>query len=326
VIWRLALLGALAFGLAAASGCGQKLEPALFSAGSVDQGESFRGHFRLENSAAKALRILDLDFGCPCATGKSNLSVVEGGAEARIDFRFETRGLEGKVAKVLRVKILDAEGKRREIRARIEVEVLPPWSLAPPRWNFGEVDAQAQLERRFEIQYRDAQRPGGNRSHPKLVVDDPRLQAVRDDAGHLRAVIFRREAPALSGPFRDSFRLREARADGLVRSVVIEGRVRGDLDVQPRELNFGLVAPGRGARRILTIRSRSGCKFRILAVKDRGALTLRPFSSEASVRHTLDFRLPADLPAGRSRGSLIIDIEGRAQPLSIPFRYGVRGS
>lgn len=300
------------------------LQPATFRAGDVDQGESFRGSFRLQNSGSGSLRLLALDFGCPCARGKADRSVLAPGQSAEIPFDFETRGLEGAIAKILTVTLMDEGGKRHRVRGRIDVRVRPSWSLAPPQWSFGAVAPRAKLQHRFEIRRRDpiaAKAPG-----PRFKVRDPRLELVRDESGRATALFLRLEAPALPGGFRETFTLYADDPRCAARVIRVDGEVTGDIIVQPRALRFGQVPRGRGARRVITLISKSGRAFRIRAVRDRDVLDVKAWSPAAAVRHTLDVWLPKTLAPGAGRGTLLIEIEGSPDPLPVPFRYGVRGS
>jgi hypothetical protein len=125
-------------------------------------------------------------------------------------------------------------------------------------------------------------------------ISAPEVDANEKKTWHLELTL---KPQDFVGPLDDQLTIHTTHAERPLITVPITGRIRGDLEVQPSQVFFGFVAPGKPAEQKIVIASRSGAPFTVKSAKleAAGLRVSEPTRAEDGT-WTLTVSLAADKP------------------------------
>ena len=216
-----------------------------FAATTVDFGEVFQGgeatrEVPFRNSAAVPIRILEVRSTCGCAAAVPDADVIPPGGAGRIRVTFRPEDRRGVVHSLVMIRTDHAPYPT--VTLTVKGVARPVYVLEPAIVDLGEVPRGAEIVREFRI--RDA--TGKPFEVTALTTSRPDVTAEATAAGPAAEHRIRVTARmgGWSGPFLGTVTVRTDREGGPLPTVMIQGTVRGDVEVAPASLFLGGVRKG----------------------------------------------------------------------------------
>ncbi len=294
----------------------------VYNFGTVYSGTTIKHTYRLRNAGTAPLAITGVRTSCGCTAAKPTRSRLLPGEESEIAVTFDTHAEHGPATRIITVFTNDPSHPQLELSMRgnvkLQVEPTPPLVIFERVKRGTERSQQVMLidemgDRSFSV----------NRivnSNPYIRVTSKAVEGTKPAA--LLTITLLQTAP--SGPVNDVVKVSTSRAPV---EIPVSGTVLGEINVNPPQVSFGIVAHHASALRYLRL-TNSGER----PVRVTGISTNNP-SVQAAVEpikvgreYKISVQLAPNTPDGVLRGMLAIKTDDpHQQDLQVPF-YGIVGS
>ncbi len=226
--------------------------------GPVPRGARLRHVFRINNTLAEPITILDVHASCGCTTGRASQAPIAPGQSATVDAEMDTKNFVGKKATTLYVTLVNASGREAEVRLGVSTVILSDIVLNPGTIDFGSVAKGQGAEQTLTIDRIGMPDWKVNRMiSTSRVLDASLVETARDGAtvAYLLKVSLKPGTPA--GTVRDEIQLLTNDPETPAFPIQVTGAVRGDVSASPSVLALGDVASsGQAEGRFLVRASR----------------------------------------------------------------------
>ncbi len=285
--------------------------------GTIAEGEVVRHVFAIRNTGGEVLKIESARGSCGCTATVVSATEIPPGGEGRIEVAVNTQGRRGALEKSVVVVSNDPKNPRLTLKVVGRVEVIAGFS--PPYLNLGRM---LKGSKRTEVVKVEAKEPGKVRL-TEVTAGDPRVQAriVEGPAGE-PAVEVTVSAGDEEGPLATMVTAK-TNLDSPKQIVLrLNGRVSGDLGVEPPRVFFRDFAQDKPQTLDLRVTALTGKPFRVLGVEDAHR-AVRGEAKQDGSAWVVALSLVRQPEAGE--GTIRIRTDRKDQPvLEVPYRMGGR--
>jgi hypothetical protein len=236
--------------------------------GRVVEGRRLSHTFLLANRTPDSVRVVKAASSCGCLTVKPiERTLLEPGAAAQVRVEMDTKGLRGRVRKLIHVEIAGTSGRGTDrifLAVTADVTGVSRFVCEPYEIGLGDVEPSEVVTRTVTVR-------STGREGPRNLFSAPDSAAVRaavlpgpmDHAVLLKAVVV---VPATPGPFEHRIRIGSEQDSVEPYVLRVCGRVRSEIEVRPARMFLGELHGGRGFSKRVVVRHRSGEAFRVKEV------------------------------------------------------------
>lgn len=218
------------------------LDDTTYDFGTVAQGSKVVHEFEIKNTGTADLVIQRVAPSCGCTATQLASPIIKPGAAEKVRVTFDTSGFIGDKTKT--VLIASNDPRNPEKTVTLKGRVVSSYSVEPSRLDFGEVSPSSPLAaREKEISFSVSE--GADIAITKITSLSPYLLASPVTTQGSKAVVKVQILPtAPKGEFRDRvvFELDGGRIASI--NVPVNASVKGDLQLNPETVSFGVVDGG----------------------------------------------------------------------------------
>jgi len=303
---------------------GQPAVQALDSAynfGTVYNGAVVKHTFHLKNVGTAPLTVGSVQTSCGCTAARPTRSHLDPGEESEIAVSFDTHADHGPATRIITVLTDDPRHRRVELTMRGDVKL--PVEAKPSLVMFGRVKRGTLESRQVtlidnmpDLAFKVGAIRNDNRNI-KVGYEQPRGAKAA-----LLTITLLKSAPA--GPISDVVKVTTSRVP---LEIPVSGTVLGDINAEPAQVSFGVVAHHAAALRIIRLTNSGAHAVNVIAISsnnDSVVAEVEPIKAGREYKITVQLR--PNTPDGVLHGMLAVKIDDpHQQEVEIPF-YGIVGS
>ena len=294
----------------------------LYEFGSALEGTMVKHTFTIKNTGQGYLDIQGVKTSCGCTTGDPSKMHVAPGDTTDIAVAFDTHFQKGHQVRTITVATNDPDNP--QVAMTMQGIVKKQVEAVPNEVAFGDVTRGTEETKELLVNDLNPGRiafsvgPVSN-SSSSIKVD----QEKRPDGqpGALLKVTLLKTMPV--GPFDDTIKIT---TDRVPLQVDVFGTVKGDLNIDPAQVSFGIVPHGQDIVRIFKLSNQGPHPIKVLDVASSSPAVGAVAEAVAPGReYKVTVTLRHGTPEGQLRGNLTIKTDDPDQAtLSVPF-YAIVG-
>jgi len=301
------------------------LEESAFDYGSMNQGEELKHDFVIHNKGHELLVLEEIILTCGCTVVMPDTKEIPPGGSGRLTVVFRSGSFSGPVERLVGIRSNDPV--RPSVAIRVRANVRPVFIVEPPVIAAGDVERGRECMREAVIT--DAHgKPFRVKalavSHPDLKAEllpaGDQSTAVPGGANPVHRLRLTLNPKRNTGPFDFSVTVQTDRADAPQPVVLINGFVKGPVQVSPPAAFLGSVAEGQPFRpRVFTVTNSGPTAVEILRV-DTGDASVNASVTTNTPGRSFQVRLMASpRPPGWFQRTMRITTTESEVPLEVPF-------
>lgn len=292
----------------------------LFDFGTVMQGDVVKHDFTIRNKGNADLLISRVVASCGCTAGNVEPNVIPAGGEGIVKVEFNTSGFSGEKLKTVRIysNDLDEAVSVVSLKGNIETGV----TISPNTLNFGKVflgsDKMPELD--VKVSTREGISISEVKTFSKLLV----VNTEKTSDGVVAKVSIAPDVPI--GEFRDRILVGLEGASNSSLAVPVFASVKGDLDLEPESVSFGVVEGGDRIERSVRIKAvEKELQLEVLGVKSSNeAVSVESKEVKKGQEFVIHLSLDPSKLSEDLRASIEIKTNSKVQP-TVSFNvYGLR--
>jgi hypothetical protein len=312
------------------------IEPMEIDLGNVEEGQSFERFVEITNAGDGILVLEDVKTSCGCtAAALDGVAELRAGDTERITITFNTKNLEGEVAKNVTVSTNDPEQKHWTIVVKANVHRPVRWS--PSRIQFRELNPKdefsqvvtLEVDRTLGLEIRDAHIVGGTlNGEPSKTFSletSPVERSGDRDFVEFTVTLNPDQPPQQVSEMLEVVTNLSAPRDTLRLS--IRGELTGRLKLSRNFAILPMVTPGEEAVKEIEVTAREG-KFRVLKAEvPDSPVDVVVYPNAAGTQVVLELRYVGSEPGANGIKTLRVETDDPHQSLlEIPVRYQTRAT
>lgn len=291
--------------------------------GRISPGQKQRVVYKVTNSGEAPLQISEVNPSCGCTTTLAGSLVLKPGEGSEIEALLDPHGMKGSIHKSLAVRSNDPRTPTAVLT--MEAEVVPEVVASPDSLFISGVPHRGRQAM--------AVRLTGTEGEELRVVEASSPAAylaftTRQEGGSgiLEVAVEGARIPAGQRSGQELVTVRTSSARMPTVTVPVYWVLQPSFKVEPAEVAFGTVAPGRRHTRSVVLSHAQGRPFRIVGVK----LTSNRFQvavpgGGAAPRHTLSIGIAKGAPRGSWSEVLLVEVDDPDETMvAVPIRADLR--
>lgn len=219
-----------------------------FDFGRVKRGEKLNHRFTFKNVGKGPLKVYGVHAACGCTAAEvatdKEYPAQEGGA---IDVTFDTNDFNGSIVKTVTVMTNERHVPDRTLS--IKATVVSEFEINPPLADFGAVLAQTGGTQQIFIK----PQPGQKFSIEKIRFNAESLavSSLAKDGGYLLSVELKKNISP--GFLKETIYIKNDSKSLPELRIPVRATVRGNIEIEPRYLEFGAISPTAKSSRSVTV-------------------------------------------------------------------------
>jgi hypothetical protein len=312
------------------------IDPLEIDLGNVEEGQSFERFIEVTNLGDGVLVLEDVKASCGCtAVALAGVAELRQGDTERISITFNTKNLEGEVAKT--VTVITSDPVQRQSTVVVKAKVHRPVRWTPSRVLFRELNPEDEFsqvvtleaDRTLGLEIRDARIIGGTLNGEPSETFSLETSAV-ERSGDRDFVEFTVTLNPDQPPQQVNEMLQvvtNLRAPRDTLRLSIRGELTGRLKLSRNFAILPMVTPGEEAVREIEITAREGT-FRVLSAEvPDSPVEVAVHPDAEGTRVVLKLRYVGAEPGANGIKTLRVETDDSHQPLlELPVRYQTRAA
>ncbi len=281
--------------------------------GSVIQNLKLDHAFTFKNTGTATLRIRQIKSTCGCTAAMASSRKIEPGKEGKISVTFSAGSIPGPTSKKIIVYTNDPRNKAVKLNIKADVRVL--LITKPRRINFGKQPKGTSITKYAALEGEDKKKAAITSATSSSNYINVETNSTGFDNNTDKNIRFDLLPGMPVGRFREEITFATTHPEISRLKMFIYGEITGPIRVQPHQVSFGMISPGKALDRTIHLSTANDTSFSIRSVTSTiENLELATEIITEGSEYIIHARLNEQFNKPMVKGSVIITTDNENQP------------